>query len=41
MVSIPVPGVAKYIQAALLNFIYLDLLKTENWLIPLIFTDNN
>jgi hypothetical protein len=41
MVSIAVPGIAKYVQAALLNFIYLDLLKTDKWLIPLIFPDDN
>ncbi len=41
MVSITVPGIAKYLQAALLNFIYMDLLKTDKWLIPLIFPDKN
>jgi hypothetical protein len=40
MVSMPVPGIAKYVQAALLNFIYLDLLKTDRWLIPLIFPED-
>jgi hypothetical protein len=41
MVSIAVPGIIKYVQAALLNFIYLDLLKTDKWLIPLIFPNDD
>jgi hypothetical protein len=41
MVSISVPGIAKILQAALLNFIYLDLLQTDKWLYPLIFPDDN
>jgi hypothetical protein len=41
MVSISVPGIAKYVQASLLNFIYLDILKTEKWLIPIIFPEND
>ena len=41
MVSITVPGIAKYLQAALLNFIYMDLLKTDLWLIPLIFPNDS
>jgi hypothetical protein len=41
MVSITIPGIAKYLQAALLNFIYMDLLKTDLWLIPLIFPDDD
>lgn len=39
MISISVPGTAKLIQMALLNFIYLDILQTDKWLIPLLFTD--
>jgi hypothetical protein len=37
LVSIQVPGIAKLLQAALLNFIYMDILQTDKWLIPLIF----
>lgn len=40
LVSIPVPGIAKLMQAALLNFIYMDILQTDRWLIPLIFPVN-
>jgi hypothetical protein len=39
MISIIVPGSAKLIQMALLNFIYLDILQTDKWLIPLLFKD--
>ena len=39
MISITVPGIAKLIQGALLNFIYLDILQTESWLFPLIFPE--
>ncbi len=41
MVSISVPGLAKILQAALLNFIYMDLLQTDKWLYPLLFPDDN
>ncbi len=40
MISITVPGIAKLIQGALLNFIYLDILQTEKWLFPLVFPDD-
>ena len=40
MISITVPGTAKLIQMALLNFIYLDLLQTELWLIPIIYKED-
>jgi hypothetical protein len=39
MISISVPGTAKLIQMALLNFIYLDILQTDKWLIPLLFKE--
>jgi hypothetical protein len=41
MISISVPGTAKLIQMALLNFIYLDILLTDKWLIPLLFKDED
>jgi len=37
MISLSVPGIAKIIQSILMNFVYLDLLQTEKWLIPWIF----
>jgi hypothetical protein len=39
MISINVPGTAKLIQMALLNFIYLDILQTDKWLNPLLFKE--
>jgi hypothetical protein len=41
MISLSVPGMAKIIQQILMNFIYLDLLQTDKWLIPLIFPEND
>jgi hypothetical protein len=41
MISISVPGSANLIQMVLLNFIYLDILYTDKWLIPLLFTEDN
>lgn len=37
LVSLPVPGIAQMIQSVMLNFIYLDILMTDKWLIPLIY----
>ena len=39
MISINIPGTAKLIQMALLNFIYLDILQTDKWLTPLLFKE--
>jgi hypothetical protein len=41
MISIPVPGLARVIQAAFLKFIYIDILRTDIWLVPIIFPDEN
>lgn len=41
MISINVPGIVKYIQSAFLNFIYLDILLTDKWLTPLLFSEEN
>jgi hypothetical protein len=41
LISITVPGTAKLIQMALLNFIYLDILQTDKWLIPMLFKDED
>ncbi|TNV86946.1 hypothetical protein FGO68_gene14027 [Halteria grandinella] len=37
LVSMNVPGVVQIIQSTMLSFIYLDLLKTDKWVIPIIF----
>jgi hypothetical protein len=39
MISITVPGTAKLIQMAFLNFIYVDILLTDQWLIPILFKE--
>ena len=39
LVSITVPGITKVIQSALYGFISMDLLRTDRWLAPLIFSD--
>ena len=39
LVSIPIPGITKVIQGALYGFISMDLLRTDRWLTPLIFSD--
>ena len=39
LVSITVPGIARVIQNSLYGFISMDLLRTDRWLIPLIFSD--
>jgi hypothetical protein len=40
LVSLSVPGLAKVIQGTLINFICMDLLFTDKWLIPFIFPDD-
>ncbi|TNV87064.1 hypothetical protein FGO68_gene2250 [Halteria grandinella] len=37
LVSMNVPGIVQMIQNVMLNFIYLDILKTDQWFIPLVF----
>ncbi|TNV83830.1 hypothetical protein FGO68_gene1791 [Halteria grandinella] len=37
LISISVPGMAQTIQASMLNCIYLDVLQTDQWFIPLMF----
>ncbi|TNV72854.1 hypothetical protein FGO68_gene3689 [Halteria grandinella] len=37
LLSVSVPGIAQLIQSTLLNFIYLDILKTDQWFIPWMF----
>ena len=41
MVSISVPGLASVILAAFLKFIYMDILHTDLWLIPILFPDED
>lgn len=40
MISISVPGLASIILSAFLKFIYMDILHTDLWLIPILFPDN-
>lgn len=35
MISISIPGVASSVMNIMLQFIYLDILQTDKWLIPL------
>ncbi|TNV87025.1 hypothetical protein FGO68_gene14976 [Halteria grandinella] len=37
LVSMNVPGIVQMIQNVMLNFIYLDILKTDQWFIPYVF----
>ncbi|TNV86985.1 hypothetical protein FGO68_gene12316 [Halteria grandinella] len=41
LVSMNVPGIVKLIQGTMLSFIYLDLLKTDQWVVPIIFGSSN
>jgi hypothetical protein len=41
LISLNIPGVAKTIQIALLQVIYIDILQTDSWLSPLIFPDTD
>jgi hypothetical protein len=40
LVSMPVPGIASMINSVLLNLIFVDILQTDRWLIPLFFSNN-
>lgn len=41
MIAVRLPGLAQVMQAAFLNFIYLDVLMTEKWFLPLIYGDSD
>jgi hypothetical protein len=41
MISISVPGLANVILSAFLKFIYMDILNTDKWLVPILFPDEN
>ena len=34
LISITVPGIAQLITKIILKFLYLDILQTEDWLLP-------
>jgi hypothetical protein len=38
LISFTVPGFASLLQGAMLNFIYMDILKTNMWLSPIFFS---
>lgn len=40
-ISIGIPGLAQTIQKIFFELIYLDLLQTDKWLIPLIYEDTD
>ncbi|TNV87423.1 hypothetical protein FGO68_gene11617 [Halteria grandinella] len=37
LISVQIPAIVQVMQSSMLNFIYLDVLKTDQWLIPWIF----
>ena len=39
LISVTVPGLSKMILYALLSFIYLDILQTDKWLLPFIYSN--
>ena len=41
LISITVPGITLLIQGVLLNFVQLDILQTDKWLIPMIFGEDD
>ena len=40
LISVAVPGVAKIIMSSILKFLYLDVLQTEDWLLPWLISEN-
>jgi hypothetical protein len=40
LISISVPGVAKTFMKIILKFLYLDVLMTEDWLLPWLISEN-
>jgi hypothetical protein len=38
LVSLTLPGLAQIIQSIILGFIYMDMLQTDEWLNPMLFT---
>jgi hypothetical protein len=37
LISLSLPGLAQTIQSTLLNFIYVDIMQTDAWLLPMMF----
>jgi hypothetical protein len=40
LISIAVPGIAQIFMKVILKFLYLDVLMTEDWLLPLLISEN-
>jgi hypothetical protein len=40
LISISVPGIAKLIMKVVLKFLYLDILQTEDWLLPWLISED-
>ena len=40
LISIAVPGIAQVFMKVILKFLYLDVLMTEDWLLPLLISEN-
>jgi hypothetical protein len=40
LISIAVPGIAQIFMKVILKFLYLDVLMTEDWLLPLLVSEN-
>ena len=40
LISIPVPGIAQIFMKVILKFLYLDVLMTEDWLLPWLVSEN-
>ena len=40
LISIAIPGIAQIFMKVILKFLYLDVLMTEDWLLPLLVSEN-
>ena len=40
LISIAVPGIAQIFMNVILKFLYLDVLMTEDWLLPILVSEN-
>ena len=40
LISIAVPGIAQIFMKIILKFLYLDVLMTEDWLLPILVSEN-
>ncbi|TNV74759.1 hypothetical protein FGO68_gene1900 [Halteria grandinella] len=41
LISVQIPAIVQVMQSSMLNFIYLDVLKADQWLIPWIFSNSD